>query len=766
MNHAVRYGVTSLLRALDRWGRPVGGVVAALGVCVLVLQLVAPSGSVLISPRQIAAEQGRAFVAPIDRASSRFFAIVSDGIGSDRASTLVLLEDGRPLGPAHATHESIRAGGAGRYSHWGNGLWFSTPDGSDPRTNGRIYRAEFAMSLRPKWKSRGIALLIIGVATFFAASRRRSGGDTPRRFMHGLQAVARGGPSSQPLVLACVAAGAAAGVAAVVGGWYWGDTPETGLAVARFLPVSDAFGYHRCATAISLTGSFDEPISGGWCSRRALYPALLASLLTLTGWSSQAALIVQGALIGAAITAFAWQTRARLGSAAAVAGALLLAVYAWEFALGLFMTEVAGLVLGLGGLALLLREADRGPGVGIFIGIACISIGMAARAGALFALPALVLWATFAFAGRTRAQRVRAALAASAAALVGPALQFLFVWGIGSDPFHTGSNFGASLYGLSTGSRDWTEAYRVFDQLFRINEGEAFRAAYRAAIENIRARPEVFLGALSDAFGAYLDALYVFGDFGLPQSSLRVLAGIGLVLCVAAIRQPHASLLVVLALAEMLAAPLIFDSGGNRVFAVTVGVRFLLVAVSVQWILQLTAGKAARTDITATTSLRRDANALLPGLVLALMLLAVTPLSRALRPVPAAVATCEAGQDTVVARVGVESQAMHWAAGGQPVQSLWPFVISRQRLAADRRIGRTWFGEDFFALEAPISVVRAVDLQPAGYGTVHPVIITGPVAEATAMLLCIDRSKGRDLAGTRHFAATPAPLVVRVPLKP
>jgi arylsulfatase A-like enzyme len=58
-------------------------------------------------------------------------------------SQLVLLEDGRPLGPPHAPHADIRARGAGAYSHWKGTLIFSSSDGSDPSTNGRRYVAEY-----------------------------------------------------------------------------------------------------------------------------------------------------------------------------------------------------------------------------------------------------------------------------------------------------------------------------------------------------------------------------------------------------------------------------------------------------------------------------------------------------------------------------------------------------------------------------------------------------------------------------------------------
>jgi tetratricopeptide (TPR) repeat protein len=55
-------------------------------------------------------------------------------------SDLVLLEDGKPLGPAHSLHQLIRDEGRGRYSHWGrNSLYFSASDNSNPIANGRNY---------------------------------------------------------------------------------------------------------------------------------------------------------------------------------------------------------------------------------------------------------------------------------------------------------------------------------------------------------------------------------------------------------------------------------------------------------------------------------------------------------------------------------------------------------------------------------------------------------------------------------------------------
>jgi len=56
-----------------------------------------------------------------------------------KLSGLVLVEDDLPLGPAGALHDQIRNTGAGAYSIWGNYLYFSTSDNTDPAANGRKY---------------------------------------------------------------------------------------------------------------------------------------------------------------------------------------------------------------------------------------------------------------------------------------------------------------------------------------------------------------------------------------------------------------------------------------------------------------------------------------------------------------------------------------------------------------------------------------------------------------------------------------------------
>jgi 2-polyprenyl-6-hydroxyphenyl methylase/3-demethylubiquinone-9 3-methyltransferase len=68
---------------------------------------------------------------------------VSDG---QRRSPVFVFEDDRQLALPHSFHDDIRRRGAGRFSHWGDGIYFSTSDGSDPNQNGRLYRLIYPQS--------------------------------------------------------------------------------------------------------------------------------------------------------------------------------------------------------------------------------------------------------------------------------------------------------------------------------------------------------------------------------------------------------------------------------------------------------------------------------------------------------------------------------------------------------------------------------------------------------------------------------------------
>jgi len=97
-----------------------------------------------------------------------------DGPGSAYHSSLVLLEDGYLLGPGHAVHEMIAEKGKGLFSHWGDTLYFSSSDNSDPNVNGRKYEVLSLDLVLPSTDAAKLAALSIDALNSRDEERRFS----------------------------------------------------------------------------------------------------------------------------------------------------------------------------------------------------------------------------------------------------------------------------------------------------------------------------------------------------------------------------------------------------------------------------------------------------------------------------------------------------------------------------------------------------------------------------------------------------------------
>ena len=86
-----------------------------------------------IPTAQLQHESGHCYVYPWRTTAAKFFAQFP------LYSQLEVRENGVPLPSKGVQHHKIRAEGSGSYSMWKTGIYFSTPDNSDPRTNGRKY---------------------------------------------------------------------------------------------------------------------------------------------------------------------------------------------------------------------------------------------------------------------------------------------------------------------------------------------------------------------------------------------------------------------------------------------------------------------------------------------------------------------------------------------------------------------------------------------------------------------------------------------------
>src|SRR5262249_45321577 len=87
-------------------------------------------------------DQGNCWIAPLP-----WWQANADSSTSPYRSPLVVFEDGMALKRAHSPHDEIRALGGGRYSHWGDHVFFSTSDNTNPHRNGRVYSCALSAEL-------------------------------------------------------------------------------------------------------------------------------------------------------------------------------------------------------------------------------------------------------------------------------------------------------------------------------------------------------------------------------------------------------------------------------------------------------------------------------------------------------------------------------------------------------------------------------------------------------------------------------------------
>ncbi len=94
----------------------------------------------VLSAGEIARVEGYCYKVSLPQNLRRWFWVLNDSADYPQTARSVVLEDGKPLGPIHSGHSDICGLGRGRFSHWGDFLYFSTSDNSDPRVNGRSYQ--------------------------------------------------------------------------------------------------------------------------------------------------------------------------------------------------------------------------------------------------------------------------------------------------------------------------------------------------------------------------------------------------------------------------------------------------------------------------------------------------------------------------------------------------------------------------------------------------------------------------------------------------
>jgi hypothetical protein len=287
-----------------RPGRLRWPVLIVVDLLLLGLLLWRPTMERPIDPHDVRPETGRAYQVDVRTLVWPGYRLLGDSGEQPTRSRLIVLRDGRPLGPGHAVHDVIRREGNGAFSHWGDGLYFSTPDHTDPRSDGRSYSIRGPAALSP-WAAGvvSIVLIIAGWASLRSAGLLPSvrGRPRARAFVPGRSAAAA---STMPLKLVAVA------VVLATAPWAWS------AAVAREAGVSIAAGrwgwlaLYLAIVAVCITGLLVVPLLRDGRIRTALSALFLLGFLL-----DQIIVAVSGQHTTADMMQTLWRERTEAGGA-------------------------------------------------------------------------------------------------------------------------------------------------------------------------------------------------------------------------------------------------------------------------------------------------------------------------------------------------------------------------------------------------------------------------------------------------------------------
>ncbi|PKN08888.1 MAG: hypothetical protein CVU73_06560 [Deltaproteobacteria bacterium HGW-Deltaproteobacteria-8] len=281
----------------------------------------------------------------------------------------------------------------------------------------------------------------------------------------------------------------------------WRSGLSDGHVLGGVLPFLDGGSYFHDTLNYLAKGHFSFQ-----SSRRPIFTAYLTSLYVLLGQDYRLTLLVMVLVAGLSIFFAARSVGKTCGGWAELGMAFVLLLFYRAF-VGTALTENIGLALGAVAFACIWDANATAARRLHYWGLFFLALGLNARAGAFFILPALALWAGARYRDNAK-YSIRTFAMCILAISAAFAINYLLLVRVGT-PAAGFSNFALVLYGLLTGG-DWTTFFTHNPQLLTIPESEAIKIAYATSLKLITDDPGRLVRGMLRAWRE----MYVGGYFG------------------------------------------------------------------------------------------------------------------------------------------------------------------------------------------------------------------------------------------------------------
>jgi len=435
----------------------------------------------------------------------------------------------------------------------------------------------------------------------------------------------------------------------------WSAGGGNEYAIGGLLPYNDATGYYDEARYFLENGRLKEMNVG----RRPISSIVLAALLGLSGLNLQFAIALLVALTTTACLVLARAIAWRYGWAAALVFAAVLYSYIDTY-VGTTLSESAGMTLGCTGLALAWVGAGRKLLSVFVLGLMIMTLGLLARAGAFFVLPALLIWAGLHFNDQKtdgpwyRNLSWKVIIAGVLAILAAFAFNKSMLMIFAPNDHVVFSNFPWTLYGIAVGGKGWTQVLVDHPYVADLPQAERIAEIYRLIQAAILDNPFNFVLGILHQYNEFFinSGWHKFIDNKAVRGIVQLSALVALWVIFKRRRDWQEGFLFA-ALAGLFASIPALADGGPRVYAATQGLTAFVAAVGASAIVTYIVARAGRTTSIGgenPQSMIVGAPLAMGALVLGLLATGIG-LSSSYRPATKSVATCATGETAITARL-------------------------------------------------------------------------------------------------------------------
>lgn len=359
----------------------------------------------------------------------------------------------------------------------------------------------------------------------------------------------------------------------LAGLWASGNTQS--VILSGLIPLTDASGYYTDATRLL----YGLDVSN-FTAMRPFFAGVLSFFLWLSDQNLMISVSIFTAIAGLSCYLACREIKETHGAELATFVLMLMFLY-YRHHSGTTMSESLGVSVSLLGVALLWRGLAAKKEWRTLFGIGMLALALNIRPGAMFVLPALLLWGSWVFRGSQKFSLRFLGLGTVIilAAFYTNSRLIDFVAGSSGVPFE---NFAWAFYGLASGGKSWTYVFEANPQLKLLPENEITPTIYRLAFELILSNPFLLVkGALfywkmffsNSWYNAYA---FVAGDNYWVGEAARwgmyLLNGLGIYKWFKARQDPFSSLAVVTALGVLASVPFVppTDAYRVRLYAATI----------------------------------------------------------------------------------------------------------------------------------------------------------------------------------------------------